>query len=102
MQALSPRKKPKFFCSSVSIILYMNQNMQVLFAIFIAEISNNFVGKSIAFTDHIKEKDRVMFVQRYWFHFSIEEIAETVGVSKNYVTVHLHRTREKLRLYLIA
>ena len=52
------------------------------------------------FLGQIKERDRVMFVQRYWFCYSIEEIAETVGVSKNYVTVHLHRTRAKLREHL--
>lgn len=52
------------------------------------------------FLGQIKEKDRVMFVQRYWFCYSVEEIAKTVGVSKNYVSVHLHRTREKLREYL--
>ena len=53
-----------------------------------------------AFLGGIKDKDRVMFVQRYWFCYSVEEIAKAMGVSKNYVTVHLHRTREKLRDYL--
>lgn len=52
------------------------------------------------FLGEIKEKDRVMFVQRYWFCYSVEQIAKNMGVSKNYVTVHLHRTREKLRDYL--
>ena len=54
------------------------------------------------FLGQIKDKDRVIFVQRYRFCYSIEEIAEAVGESKNYVTVHLHRTREKLRDYLKA
>ena len=57
-------------------------------------------GRINSFLERIKEKDRIMFVQRYWFCYSVEEIAKTVGVSKNYVTVHLHRTREKLRDYL--
>ena len=52
------------------------------------------------FLGQIKDKDRIMFVQRYWFCYSVEEIAKMVGVSKNYVTVHLHRTRKKLRDYL--
>lgn len=52
------------------------------------------------FLGQIKDKDRVMFVQRFWFCYSIEDIAKTLGVSKNYVTVHLHRTREKLRDHL--
>lgn len=52
------------------------------------------------FLGTLKEKDRVMFVQRYWFCYSVEEIAESIGKSKNYVTVKLHRTREKLREHL--
>lgn len=59
----------------------------------ISEQINLFLGKQ-------KDKDRVMFVQRYWFCCSVEEIAKTMGVSKNYVTVHLYRTRERLREYL--
>ena len=54
------------------------------------------------FLGQIKYKDRIMFVQRYWFCYSIEEIAEALGVRKNYIAVHLHRTREKLRDYLKA
>ena len=54
------------------------------------------------FLEQLRKKDRVMFVQRYWFCYSIEEIAGTMRVSKNYVAVHLHRTREKLRDYLKA
>lgn len=77
MQALSPRKKPKFFCSSMSIILYMNQNMQVLFAIFIAEIINNFVGKSIAFTDYI-----IFFEIFYVFrHAFVEKLEQRINSS---------------------
>ena len=72
MQALSPRKKPKFFCSSMSIILYMNQNMQVLFVIFVAEIINNFVGKSIAFTDYIIFFE-IFFVFRHAFVEKLEQ-----------------------------
>lgn len=72
MQALSPRKKPKFFCSSMSIILYMNQNMQVLFAIFVTEIINNFVGKSIAFTDYIIFFE-IFFVFRHAFVEKLEQ-----------------------------
>lgn len=52
------------------------------------------------FLGQTKDRDRIMFVQRYWFCYSVEEMARTLGVSKNYVTVHLHRTREKLRDYL--
>ncbi len=68
-------------------------------------VESEIIAKEISrqiniFLGQIKDKDRIMFVQRYWFCYSVEEIAKTLGVSKNYVTVHLHRTREKLRDYL--
>lgn len=63
-----------------------------------SEILAKEIGNRInVFLGRIKDRDRIMFVQRYWFCYSVEEIAKTLGVSKNYVTVHLHRTREKLR-----
>ncbi len=66
-----------------------------------SEILAKEIGSRInAFLGGIKDKDRVMFVQRYWFCYSVEEIAKALGVSKNYVTVHLHRTRERLRKFL--
>lgn len=64
--------------------------------ILVKELSqqvNSFLGT-------LKVKDRVIFIQRYWFCDSIPEIAKKLGVSANYVTVHLHRTREKLKKYL--
>ncbi len=59
----------------------------------LSDYVNRFLGQ-------IKQKDRVIFVQRYWFCKEIREIAKELGVSRNYVTVHLHRTREKLKFYL--
>lgn len=52
------------------------------------------------FLGTLKTKDRVMFVQRYWYCFSVSEIAEHMNMSKNAVTVRLHRTRKKLKTYL--
>lgn len=54
---------------------------------------NHFLSKQ-------KKMDCIFFVKRYWFMESISEIAECYGKSNNYVTVHLHRTREKLKKYL--
>lgn len=61
----------------------------------IAEQINHFLGK-------LRQKDRVIFVQRYWFCREIPEIAKELDLSKNYVNVHLHRTRERLKKYLRA
>lgn len=58
------------------------------------EAINVFLGKQ-------KKLDRIIFVRRYWFSESISEIANTYGKSNNYITVHLHRMREKLKQYLL-
>lgn len=52
------------------------------------------------FLDRQKGIDRVIFVRRYWLGDSISEIASRYGKSNNYVTVHLHRVRAKLKQYL--
>lgn len=59
----------------------------------ISEHVNIFLGK-------IGRKDRVIFVQRYWFCMEISEIAEGLGVSSNYINVRLFRVRDRLRKYL--
>ena len=78
--------------------LFLTDHNTVESEVFAKEV----MKKMNEFLEQIKKKDRVMFVQRYWFYYSVEEIARALGVSKNYVTVHLHRTREKLKGYLKA
>lgn len=53
------------------------------------------------FLDQQSKEDRIVFVQRYWYSLSAAEIAEEQGMSENTVWVKLHRTRERLRVYLI-
>ena len=70
------------------------------------DITKDFENKELTdaisrFLDRIKKVDRVMFVKRYWFCMDIDQIAEEMGLSRNYINVHLHRTREKLKNYLI-
>lgn len=50
-----------------------------------------------AFLDTLKPKHRKIFVQRYWYFCSVDEIAEDLNISKSQVTVTLMRTRNKLR-----
>lgn len=52
------------------------------------------------FLTELKKPDRIIFVRRYWFLESVLEIADSIGRSGNYVTVHLHRSRKKLENYL--
>ena len=53
-----------------------------------------------AFLGTLDALSRVIFVRRYWFSDSPEEIARLVGKSKNFVAVRLTRTRQRLREYL--
>lgn len=57
-------------------------------------------GQLNAFAGKLKEKDRVIFVKRYWFGEDIPEIAEEMGLTSNYINVHLHRIREKLKQFM--
>ncbi|MCI8307725.1 MAG: sigma-70 family RNA polymerase sigma factor [Lachnospiraceae bacterium] len=59
----------------------------------LTETINTFLGEQ-------KELDRIFFVKRYWFSESVSDIALQSGKSTNYVTVHLHRMRTKLKKYL--
>lgn len=65
------------------------------------EILAKELGQAInVFLSGMREFDRILFVRRYWLLESIPEIAGQVGRSKNYVTVHLYRSRKQLESYL--
>lgn len=44
--------------------------------------------------------DRLLFMGRYFHACSVKELAERCGMTANAVSARLHRTREKLRIYL--
>jgi RNA polymerase sigma-70 factor (ECF subfamily) len=52
------------------------------------------------FLDTLDQKNRVIFVRRYWYSDSVADIAARLGLRPNHVSVRLSRTREKLRTYL--
>lgn len=60
----------------------------------IAEAVNSFLG-------NLPENDRILFVRRYFYSYSIKEIASLSELSPHYVTVRLSRIREKLKQMLI-
>ncbi len=53
-----------------------------------------------SFLDGLDRKSRVMFVKRYWFGESLEDIARECGVRANTVAVRLRRIRAKLKRHL--
>lgn len=54
------------------------------------------------FLSQLKQTDRVVFMRRYYFSDSYEEIAERAGISEKNVSVKLTRLRNKLREFLTA
>ncbi len=52
------------------------------------------------FLDMLTEENRVLFLRRYWFADSYEEIAGRMGMTQKNVSVRLARLRKQLRKYL--
>ncbi len=48
----------------------------------------------------LPERDRLLFMGRYFHALSVEELAQRARMKPNTVSVHLYRTREALRAYL--
>ncbi|MBQ8232399.1 MAG: sigma-70 family RNA polymerase sigma factor [Lachnospiraceae bacterium] len=57
-------------------------------------------GMLNAFLDSLSRENRVIFVRRYWFSETYEQIAKRVGLSEKNVSVRLTRIRKQLREYL--
>lgn len=53
-----------------------------------------------AFLGTLSEDSRKIFVRRYWYASSVEEIASDYGFGKSKVKMSLSRTREKLKEHL--
>ena len=54
-----------------------------------------------SFLDTLSAENRVIFLRRYWFADSYEEIARRVGLSQKNVSVRLTRVRRELKKHLI-
>ena len=52
------------------------------------------------FLTQLPARERWLFLRRYWFADSVEELARTVHMRENAVCVTLHRTRRKLKTAL--
>lgn len=62
-------------------------------AIMIHDLLNSFLGD-------LNDIDQKIFVCRYWYYYSIKEIAKINGLTESYVKVSLHRSRNILKLIL--
>ena len=52
------------------------------------------------FLESISQENRLIFLRRYWYADSIQEIAARYHISQSKVKTQLHRTRKKLALFL--
>lgn len=59
----------------------------------ISSYINEFLGKS-------NKKNRIVFIARYYYGFSVKETAESLGMTENGVKSRLSRMRKELREYL--
>lgn len=53
-----------------------------------------------AFLERISQENRLIFLRRYWYADTIEEIAVRYCFSQSKVKTQLHRTRRKLQQFL--
>lgn len=59
----------------------------------LSEVLNTFLSK-------LSNETRIIFIRRYWFFYSIKEIAVEYGLTESKVKMTLMRTRKKLKQHL--
>lgn len=64
------------------------------------EDSNLLADLFNSFLERLNESDRVLFMGRYWYSYTINDLAGSMHLSKKAVYMRLHRIRERLRAYL--
>ena len=65
------------------------------------ELDAKQLGRLInGFAAQLEQKQRVIFVKRYWYLCSSKQIAGECGISVNSVNTTLHRLRKQLKKYL--
>ncbi len=52
------------------------------------------------FLKTLKERDRIVFIKRYWYVYGVNEIAKSMSMTETNVKTVLMRTRNKLKEYL--
>jgi RNA polymerase sigma-70 factor (ECF subfamily) len=57
-------------------------------------------GEINSFLSTLSRENRIMFVRRYWFSDSIEDIAKMFNTSSRNISLRLLRVRQKLKKYL--
>lgn len=53
-----------------------------------------------SFLASLDKRTRIIFMRRYWYSLSVNEIANGMDLSENHVAVILHRTRKQFKEHL--
>ncbi len=62
--------------------------------------ANELTKEIEAFLDSLSQENRVIFVRRYWFFDTYEQIAKRTGITEKNVSVRLTRIRKQMWEYL--
>lgn len=66
-----------------------------------AEIDRKELREALSrFLDGLNAQERMIFVSRYWYLRSVQELSEQTGLSQSNIKTTLFRTRGKLRQFL--
>ena len=66
-----------------------------------AELEGKELSRAIdRFLDTLSQRDRDLFMRRYWFFDSVKVLSRNFHMTENNVRVRLHRIREELKVYL--
>lgn len=65
-------------------------------------VEDEFILKKLinGFLESLDSRARIIFLRRYWYALSVQEIAKNLGMSESHVSVILHRTRNRFKAYL--
>lgn len=68
---------------------------------FARKLEGEELGKVLnRFLDGLSKENRMIFMRRYWYCDSVQEIAGRYNISQSKVKTQLHRTRNKLKQFL--
>lgn len=67
-----------------------------------APIENTYILKELInrFLGSLDSRTRIIFLRRYWYACSVQEIARSMSLTEGHISVILHRTRSKFKAYL--
>ncbi|MDO5539120.1 MAG: sigma-70 family RNA polymerase sigma factor [Eubacteriales bacterium] len=68
---------------------------------FVMDMDGKEIGRLLdCFLDGLPYEKRMIFIRRYWYTDTIQEISARYGISQSKVKTCLHRTRKKLHDFL--